>query len=114
MYLAPVKKSSLYVEVSYPSGGKIDKERLTKRVIEDLIKAKIIFKDDKILVKDINDIKYGYVIYNRRYNQTTKTILDFLGSHNIFSIGRYGSWRYMTMEEAILDGKRIAQKIVDF
>ncbi len=107
----PPGKSSLYAEVSYLPSKRIDRNKLTVRIIEDLIKARIVSKKDEILVKDINNIKYGYVIYDRNH-YISREILRFLASYGISSIGRFGSWKYMTMEEAILEGRETAKKII--
>ena len=34
-----------------------------------------------------------------------KTIMDFLQSEGIESIGRYGDWNYSSMEDALIDGR---------
>jgi len=38
-------------------------------------------------------------------------IAEFLMQNNIFACGRYGSWRYMSMEDVLLEGRQIAAKI---
>lgn len=111
-FSAPQKKSSLYVEVSYLPSKRIDKNRLVSNIIKDLIASGIISKKEDIIAKDINDIKYGYIIYDRNHRFTTEKILNFLAAHNIYSIGRYGSWRYMTMEDTVLAGKITAKNII--
>jgi len=111
-YLAPLGKSSLYVEVAYSRERPIDKSKIILRIKEDLKKAGILTDNDRILVQDINDIKYGYPIYDAYYNQARQEILKYLTRKNIIPCGRYGSWRYFSMEDAILDGKRAADFIL--
>jgi len=36
---------------------------------------------------------------------------DYLKSHNIIPFGRYGQWSYLWSDEAILSGKRVAEKL---
>jgi len=107
--LIPVGNSSIYAEVSYSKMRPIDKSSLTQRIVEDLIKGGIIYKEDTIKAVDVVDIKYGYIIYDRNYRKSVSVILNFLAENDIFSIGRYGRWRYMSMEDVILDGKQTAQ-----
>lgn len=109
--LAPAGKSSLYTEVSYSRDYPLDKTAITGRIIRDLKKTGIVAKNDKIIFKDINDIKYGYPICDSRYLQVRDAITDFLKRDRIIPVGRYGSWRYMSMEEVIMDGKAAADKI---
>ena len=104
-YLAPLHKSSLYIEVSYSKDKPIDKSTTILRIKKDLKRVGILTHRDRICVQDTNDIKYGYPIYDNRYSLTREKILKFLLKNNIISCGRYGSWRYMSMEESILDGR---------
>ena len=106
--LAPSDKSSLYTEVSYSKDKPINKKGIVSRINNDLIKTGILSPGDKIYVQDINDIKYGYPIYDRNYCTAREKILDFLSGNNITACGRFGSWRYMSMEGALLDGKEAA------
>lgn len=110
-YLTPPNKSSLYVEVSYSRSNPINKKDIISRITKELIKAQIISKANKILVQDINDIKYGYPIYDHNYRHARENILKFLQKNNILSCGRYGSWRYMSMEDVILEGREIAERL---
>jgi len=110
-YLIPPGKSSLYVEVSYSQDKPIDKSNIIPRIKKDLKKMGILADNDRILVQDINDIKYGYPIHDAYYNHTRQEILKYLTRKNIIPCGRYGSWRYFSMEDAVLDGKEVARHL---
>lgn len=110
-YLTRAKASSLSAEVSYLPGRNLDQDKLSKQIIDDLILAKIILKKDRILLKDTNKIQYGYIIYDRDYANAIRKILGFLKDKGIYCVGRYGKWSYASMEDAILDGKLLAEKI---
>lgn len=112
-YLTPKNKSSLYIEVAYSKDGPLDKDKIILRIKEDLKKTGLLIKEDEICCQDINDIEYGYPIYDHNYHFTRENILKFLLQNNIFSCGRYGSWRYMSMEDVILQGKKIANRLHD-
>jgi protoporphyrinogen oxidase len=107
--VAPWGMSSLYAEISYPGQGRINKSGMIKRITVDLEKLGV--DTGSICVKDVNDIKYGYPVYDKNYSWVRSFTLDYLSANNIEGCGRYGSWKYMSMEDAILDGKRIAENI---
>ncbi len=107
-HLTPVGKSSLYVEVSYSKDKPIDKTKIILSIIEDLKKVGILTKGDRICTQDTNDIKYAYPIYDKNYNSSKVKIIKYLVNRNIIPCGRYGSWRYLSMEDTILDGKKTA------
>jgi len=106
--LAPQNKSSLYAEVSYSKNKPIDKSTIVSRIKKDLKKVGILTGSDTVCAQDINDIKYGYPIYDKNYHVAREKILNFFNQCNVLSCGRYGSWRYLSIEDAILDGKRVA------
>ena len=107
--VAPKGTSSLYVEVSYSDNKPLDKLHIAERIQKDLKLAGILLESDTILTTQINDIKYGYVIYDYNYRKSVKTIRDFLVIKNIYPAGRYGAWRYTSMEDAILEGKELGE-----
>ena len=107
--LIPQDKRSLYVEVSYSKDKPINKNNILLRIKEDLERVGILSKKDKICVEDINDIKYGYPIYDRNYLLARERIIKFLAQNGIICCGRFGFWRYMSMEDVILNGKEVAE-----
>jgi len=110
-YTTPKGCSSVTTETSYSKYKKIHKENIIERVIEDLIKAKIFFPDDKIVVSDVVDIKCAYVIYDLDHRKNVKKIHDFLRKHHIFPCGRFGEWEYFNMDHSIASGKKVAEEI---
>jgi protoporphyrinogen oxidase len=108
--LAPSGTGSMYAEVSYSVYKPIDKKKIVARIERDLRKAGLIAQEDEVLLKDVNDIKYAYPIYDKHYAAARKQILGFLGAHHMTSCGRYGGWKYMSMEDVILEGKAFAQR----
>lgn len=110
-YATPEGRGSFYAEVSYSKDKPIDKSRIILRIKEDLRKVDILGAENQICAEDINDIKYGYPIYDHNYKTARSGVVEFLAKNNIIAAGRYGSWRYMSMEDAILDGKSVAESI---
>lgn len=103
--LSPKNMHSLYVEIAYSKERPIDKNKINSRIIEDLKKTGFLKTKNKIYAEDINDIQYGYPIYDKNYTICRKEIINFLNRNDIFCCGRYGSWRYFSMEDTILDSK---------
>jgi hypothetical protein len=51
----------------------------------------------------------AYVLFDDHYAASRQTILDWLASVSITSVGRYGRWQYNAMEDALLEGKEAAE-----
>ncbi|MFA4888706.1 MAG: FAD-dependent oxidoreductase [Candidatus Omnitrophota bacterium] len=109
--LAPKNKTSLYAEVSLHQDGGLQESKIIPCVKEGLAKVGVVSPADKILAADINYIKYGYPIYDQQYQAARSRILSYLQRNKVIPCGRYGSWQYLSMEGAILDGKRAADVV---
>lgn len=110
-HTTPKGCSSVTTEISYSKYKRINRENIIERVIDDLIKAKILFPDDKVVVADVADIKCAYVIYDLQHRKNVNKIHDYLLRHDIFPCGRFGEWEYFNMDHSISSGKRTAEKI---
>jgi len=111
--MCPRGTSSLYVEIAYRS-GELTRERMGRLIAQakrDLIKAGILEREDEILFSRPIAIPFAYVIYDRSRDGSVEIIQNYLRNKNIYSVGRYGGWKYSTMEEAILEGKEVAEGI---
>jgi len=111
--LVPKDKSSMYIEVAYSKWSPIDKNKIVQSIMDDLKKIGVLDYGDRVIIEDINDIKYGYPIYDIHYNEARKKILEYLISKGMLSCGRYGSWRYFSMEDTIIAGKRDSDFILN-
>jgi len=111
--MCPRGTSSVCVEIAYKPGQMTPKKEkeLIARTKKDLIKAGILKTESEILVGHPEPIEYAYVIYDKDRDKNLKIIQNYLKRKNIYSVGRYGGWKYSTMEEAILEGKKVAEKI---
>ena len=111
-YLAPSDKSSLYIEVAYSRDNPIEKNKIIPRIRNDLKRIGLLKESDQICCQQVNDIKYGYPIYDMNYSETREKILDYLLRNNVIPCGRYGSWRYFSMEDTILDTKAATEYLL--
>jgi protoporphyrinogen oxidase len=109
--MAPQNCSSLYGEFSYLNKSKID---ITQKLKESLKQTKKLLdlQENEILTEKTINISHAYVIYDFWRERNLPKILTMLEKYDIHSIGRYGQWKYSSMQEAILDGKSITKKIL--
>jgi len=108
----PPGKSSMYVEVSYRGQNLHPPDELTHRVVEELIQVGLLRSHEEVILSEYNDIKHAYVIYDLNYRQVTRETHEYLESQGIFSIGRFGRWRYYSMEQTMLDGRDSAERVL--
>ena len=109
--VAPKGRTSIYAEIAYSDTKKIDKDALASRTIQDLKKCGIISEESDVEICLPMDIKYGYALYDSNRRHAVQVIKNYLEKFGIYTIGRYGSWKYMSMEDVILEGKVLAEKM---
>jgi hypothetical protein len=109
--VAPQGTSSIYVEISCLPSDPPSVDHVREETIASLIACGILRENDEILTEKILMIKHAYVIYDLFRYQHLSSIIQFLRSKHIYPIGRYGLWEYATMEEAILQGRDVAQEL---
>ena len=103
--------SAYYIEIASDPGEDVDIDDLQVRSIKDLIKLGILDKNDDVVVTQYLSLPFAYVVYDHARPAAVKKIRNFLAQHEIYSVGRYGEWKYSAMENAILDGKYIAERL---
>jgi len=109
--MAPAGCSSLYIECSYRKQSEKSVYHL-KKAARSQVKKLFNITDDEIIVEQTPCIPHAYVIYDFWRERNLAKLLDRLEHEGIYSIGRYGSWCYASMQEAVLEGKKVAEKIV--
>jgi protoporphyrinogen oxidase len=105
-------RMSLYVEIGYPSGVRIDAEQLDAartRVLADLRRVGVI--DRQQLVSE------HHVVLDPAYVHITQASLASVAEHKellalrgVHSAGRYGSWTYCSIEDNIIEARELAAR----
>jgi protoporphyrinogen oxidase len=108
-HMAPTGTSLLSVEISYLPSTPPALEEIREATHDALIACGVLKNDDEIVAEKTIWIKHAYVIYDPFRSRHLPQIIGFLRSHHIYPLGRYGRWEYTAMEEAILQGKAVAE-----
>jgi UDP-galactopyranose mutase len=103
--------SSMYVEMSHRPTEHRSAEELIERARKGMERAGIIRPDDEMVVADVKDLHYAYVYFDRHRAQAVPAIIAELERRGIHSIGRYGRWEHTSMEDAIGQGKQLAEQL---
>ncbi len=107
--LVPEGTSSIMVEISESDMRPIERKGLIARTIHQLRHIGVLREDDRILCSGITEIDPAYVIYGLDHDEVLNEIQHYLRERGIFSCGRFGAWRYLNMDHAILSGKEAAE-----
>jgi protoporphyrinogen oxidase len=100
-------KMSLYVEIGLPSKEAVNHDLEFDLVIQGLKTAGVI-TDQELVAKHFVIMNPGYVHINDTSKELYNKISTILMIKGIFSIGRYGGWRYCSIEDNIIEAKYLA------
>jgi protoporphyrinogen oxidase len=103
--------SSMYVEISHKPSEHHSLDEILASARAGMERASILRPDDEIVVADVKDLHYAYVYFDRHRARVLPAILGELERRGIYSIGRYGAWEHTSMEDAISQGKRLAERL---
>lgn len=107
---APQGCRSYYVEMSGGVEPWLQKPaELQARVLHDLQKAQILSGDDEVLFMELCRIPHAYVLFDRHYLAARQVVVEGLAAHSVKIAGRWGGWNYGGMEDALLEGKAVAE-----
>lgn len=107
-------KLSMYVEIGYNKNDIISNEEIDRQLkltLNNLRKQHIIDDNTKLeeYVSIIMDPAYVHI--NSETDKKVKEYFDKLSKKNIYSIGRYGAWTYCSMEDCMLEAKRLVERL---
>lgn len=104
-------KMSLYIELGFSKDEKIiDTHIILKKVLADLKKIGVI-SDHKLIDYHSILMNPAYVHINQKSIKAVEEYKKELEYNNIYSIGRYGSWTYCSIEDNILEAKNLVKII---
>ncbi len=104
--MAPPGAASLYVELVDRSEPQLSK--LLPQVAASLVEMGLIAATEDIAFARLRHIEHAYVVYDHAHAGATHTAHAYLRNAGILSVGRYGSWNYSSMEDALLYGEEAA------
>jgi protoporphyrinogen oxidase len=105
------EKLSMYIEIGFGKDEKIDIEKQLNLTLENLRKIGII-KNNELEDYTSIIIDPAYVHITKESNKKIKEYMLYLNSNNIYSIGRYGAWTYCSMEDCMLESKKLCEKLI--
>lgn len=107
-------KLSMYIEIGYSKESIIDESTINKELsltLDNLKKCKIIDDTFKLVKYESIIMDPAYVHIDTLYDKLVKEIINDLETKNVYSVGRYGSWTYSSMEDAMLQSKELVEKL---
>lgn len=104
-------KMSLYVEIGFNHQESIpDEQILLQRTLKDLRQCGII-TDQQLVVHHTVVMDPAYVHITKQSEADKQRKMDLLAQHSVYSIGRYGAWKYCSLEDNIYDAFELSKSL---
>lgn len=103
-------RMSLYVELGFPKDARIDVAAERARVLKDLA-AEGIVTTQKLVSEHSVVMNPAYVHITKRSLAEVARLKGELAGKGVHSIGRYGGWTYCSIEDNILEARRLTTSL---
>lgn len=87
-------------------------ELLPERVVEELIRLKVLHNKEEVLWARHRNITYANVIFDFHRTPALSVILPWIQQQGIALAGRYAEWDYLWTDDATRSGWRVAQALL--
>lgn len=102
-------RMSLYVELGFDKDARIDPDEWLPRVLDDLKRATIVGDDQRLIDSESIVMNPAYVHISEASRRDVSEKKQLLAQTGIYSIGRYGSWTYCSIEDNIKEARDLAE-----
>jgi protoporphyrinogen oxidase len=109
--LAPADCSIISAEISNPDLTR--QEELEFRVKELLLSLGLIKRLSDISFTVCNFLDHAYPVHDLGRERRVTNLVEFLKSRGVWSIGRFGSWRYSSIDDAITQALQAVRESVE-
>jgi protoporphyrinogen oxidase len=99
-------RMSLYVEIGFSKDAKVDVEAMRARVLEDLKKNNVV-TTQKLVASHSVVMDPAYVHITQASMVEHTRLSAKLAAKNVHAIGRYGGWKYCSIEDNIVEAREL-------
>ena len=108
--IIPLERMSLYVEIGFAPNADIDIDDMLQQTLIGLKEANIL-NEEKLISMHSVVINPAYVHISQSGIKEVSVQKAILAKHNIYSIGRYGSWNYSSIEDNMKETIELTKQI---
>jgi protoporphyrinogen oxidase len=107
--MAPLGHHSLVAEISYRPNDDPGQQASLDGTVQALLRSGFLRDESDIVCTQVTDIPMAYVVFDRARRRVLPDLLRWYLDRGIVSMGRYGTWDYLAMEDSLRHGREVAQ-----
>ncbi len=101
-------RMSLYVELGFQAGAKIDLAQCKQQVMDGLRKVGVV-TDQRLVAEHAVVMSPAYVHVTEASMRKVAGVRERLKAKGVHSIGRYGGWTYCSIEDNMVEARGVVQ-----
>lgn len=110
---APSGHCAVYAEASYlGKNAPMREEAMVAEVLRIMPQLGIECSRNDVREVCAFDMKHAYVVFDSHRGESRARVMSFYEDRGIHLLGRYGRWEYSSMEEAVVDARQLAMKLL--
>lgn len=104
---------SMYIEIGYAKDADITEDEIKTQLDSTLLNLKEmgIISEHKLLDYQSIVMNPAYVHITRRGNEIINDVKEHLEANGVFTVGRYGDWKYCSIEDCMVDSLKTIESI---
>ncbi len=113
---APPGQSALTFEISHSPSKPLPvrgKRALVAACVSGLKQTDLWREGDEVVFEQVIGMPHAYIPFTPDRTVNLAIINDYLHAQGIFPIGRFGEWKYLNQDGAILSAKRVVEAVRD-
>ena len=111
---APTGYSALTFEISHSAAKPLPvrgKRALVDGCVAGLKRTDLWRNGDEVVFEQILELPHAYIPFTPERPGQLAIINEYLHGLNIFPVGRFGEWKYLNQDGAILSSKRVVESV---
>lgn len=104
-------KGSLYVEIGLNDKDEFNIKEELEKTIQNLKKTGVISEKNRLESYNSILMEPAYVHISTQNNELVKKLKEEYKNKKIYTIGRYGSWTYCSIEDCMLEAINLVEKL---
>ena len=108
--IIPADRMSLYVEIGFKPDAEVDIDEMLEKTLSGLKEAEIRH-DEKLVSLHSVIMNPAYVHVSKKGIEEVARQKEDLSKHDVYSIGRYGSWNYSSIEDNMKEAIALTKEL---
>lgn len=104
-------RHAIMAEVSLSEEKNVDVDTIAPQTIEFLCDLGIVASSEDIIWQSHVDVHYAYPVYTHERPELVAAVKEWMGQHDIHTVGRFGDWEYVNSDKCVHKGLALGKTL---